>query len=95
VPGDYDGDGRDNMAVFQPSTGFWFTSLDPSTNWGSIRWGTSGDIPAPGDYDGDGRIDVAVYRQGNWYVYNTSTSAPTIVSWGVAADRPVPAAYVP
>jgi hypothetical protein len=47
VPGDYDGDGKTDLAVFRPSTGQWFI-LKSSTNytsWDSYQWRASTDIP--------------------------------------------------
>jgi hypothetical protein len=62
VPGDYDGDGRTDMAFWRPSTGTWFIISSLTSNTFSIQWGAPGDVPVPGDYDGDGRIDAAVFR---------------------------------
>jgi subtilisin-like proprotein convertase family protein len=93
VPADFDGDGRDNLAVFRPSNGIWYTSTDPSTNYGAVRWGSAGDVPAPADYNGDGRADHAVYREGVWYILNSVSSTMRIEFWGVASDRVVPATY--
>ncbi len=42
VPGDYNRDGRTDVAVFRPSNGYWFV------NGGSImQFGASTDIPLP------------------------------------------------
>ena len=61
VPGDYDGDGKQDSAVFRVETADW--SISTSAH-GVVEWqfGTPGtDIPVPADYDGDGITDLAVY----------------------------------
>jgi hypothetical protein len=40
VPGDYDGDGRTDLAVWRPSTGVWY--IRGSAPFG---WGMNGDVP--------------------------------------------------
>ena len=69
VPGDYDGDGKADLAVFRPDSDLvpgaaqW---LIPLGGGGAINrpFGAGGgrDLPAPGDYDGDGKADLAVFR---------------------------------
>jgi hypothetical protein len=58
VPADYDGDGIQELAVWRPSNGNWYISLD-NRSWSGkgsaykvIQWGQQGDIPVPADYDG-------------------------------------------
>jgi PKD repeat protein len=93
--GDYDGDGKADVAVFTPAAGAW-SIIESSTGTArTAMLGAAGDRPVPGDYEGDGKTDVAVYRPatGEWSVVLSSTGALTTVTWGLATDLPVPADY--
>ncbi|WP_169973882.1 FG-GAP-like repeat-containing protein [Tautonia rosea] len=65
VVGDFDGDGRTDLAVYGYSPrndfsrfGILFSSGHPTM---TFPFGGSGDVPVAGDYDGDGRTDLAVF----------------------------------
>lgn len=48
IPGDYDGDGKADYAIFRPSADAWYIyySFDLN-NYQTIDFGQSGDIPIP------------------------------------------------
>ena len=98
VPGDFEGVGYNQLAVFRPDTGDWFFydvkagKMDPSINLGY----SAGDVPVPGDYDGIGRDEPAVYRPGTgqFLIYNPITNVIRTVAFGnPVTDVPVPEDY--
>jgi uncharacterized delta-60 repeat protein len=91
---DYDGDGKADISVFRPSTGFWYIARPtgvPSQNFDAVQFGVNGDLPVPADYDGDGKTDVAVWRpsDGTWYLMQ-STAGFRAAQFGANGDIPVP-----
>ena len=98
VPGDYDGDGRSEIAVYVdqqfkvwlPPYSLGYTA-PPYRHWMPV------DTPAPGDYDGDGRTDFAGIKAVNgrmiWRYRKSSTGEEKEVDFGLATDVAVPGDY--
>gem|GEM_PF-2514417 len=79
VSGDYDGNGKSDMAVYYLDYSKWFIRrVSPyGVILNDLGWGTSGDIPTAGDYNGDGVTDIAVYRPSNQTFYIATLSLPS------------------
>jgi hypothetical protein len=86
--GDYEGDGRADIAVFR--AGVWYIIESSTGNFRTEVFGQSGDVPAPNDYDKDGKSDLTVARSENgqrvWYVRRSSDLQFYRVEWGLTGD---------
>ena len=98
VPGDYDGDGVWDKALYHQASGTWYIQSGADTTilvWGT-SWGGGTFQPVSGDFNADGRYEMAVYdaASGSWYIMN---SDGLVIAWGVPWGawglEPVPGDY--
>jgi hypothetical protein len=86
--GDFDGDGRTDIAGRDPSTGFWYVGLSTGTSFNTTAWTnwstsvTWVDIRV-GDFNGDGKMDIAGrnLQTGDWWVAQSNGSSFTNKLW--------------
>jgi parallel beta-helix repeat protein len=85
VSGDYNGDGRADLAIFRAGSGLWAVRGVTRTYFGA-----DGDLPVSGDYNGDGTADIALFRgsAGLW-----AARGVTRVYFGSSSDSPAAGDY--
>ncbi len=87
--GDFNGDGRDDLASYEPVTGRWYVHRSVGTEFAAPEvWAdftsTSGWVTHEvGDFNGDGRDDIANYHEqsGRWYVSRSTGSSFSTTRW--------------
>ncbi len=99
IVGDWDGDEKDDLAVYREGAAQFDQSFfyhrpsgSPSVDFVPLAFGSGGDRPVVGDWDGDGRADPAVFRpsEGTWFILNSRDASFRAERWGLSTDTPVP-----
>jgi hypothetical protein len=100
VVGDFDADGRADIAVHDTVTGNWWVGRSTGAAFTIEAWATGfgnqgrgREAVHVGDFTGDGRSDVAVHDQasGDWWIGRATDSGFEVELWAVSfgnrADR--------
>jgi hypothetical protein len=87
-----------DLAIWRPSTGYWWVMNPNGTVQANVGWGLSGDDPVEGDYDGDGKTDFAVYRKvtgqtSEWWIMRSSDNSYFSTNFGLETDIPAQADF--
>ncbi|MEU9887164.1 CHAP domain-containing protein [Sphaerisporangium sp. NPDC051011] len=92
ISGDWDGDGKDTVSAYDPTSGRFFISNNPAGGQAEYTfvYGDPGAVPFVGDWDGDGKDNVGV-RMGNGFYMRTSpvTSATETTQSVAYGDAPM------
>ncbi|HVE58029.1 MAG TPA: VCBS repeat-containing protein, partial [Pyrinomonadaceae bacterium] len=93
APGDYDGDGLTDNAVFRD--GVWYVSNSSNNSYRVEQFGLTGDLPTAADFDADGKTDLAVFRPSNgvWYIRHSFDNSFRANQFGLGTDKPTVADY--
>jgi peptidyl-prolyl cis-trans isomerase A (cyclophilin A) len=89
LAGDFNGDGRGDVAT-QAANGGWWVTLTPAsgtatpTLWATLRTDVGWQFPTVGDFTGDGRADIAVRNgtSGIWRILGSTGTAFSAASFG-------------
>jgi len=96
VTGDYDGDGKADVAKRQGTLWTWERSSDGQID--GFRFGGLDDYPVPDDFNGDGKTDVAIFRRFNlvpgsannyFMIMEPNRAGYRAVPWGTSIDASI------
>jgi hypothetical protein len=98
LAGDFNGDGKTDLACYTGSGGNWHMTQSTGSGWSASLWtgGPSPDEPVgnkclTGDFNGDGKTDLACYASGgNWQMGLSTGSGWNAPMWTSGPSPGVP-----
>jgi uncharacterized delta-60 repeat protein len=92
---DFNGDGRDDIAVYRPTSRLWYQLLSPNYQFTVQEFGLANNLIVPADFDGDGKTDLAVFNQqtGDWSYRSSVNGNQFTIRWGTSGDIPRPSDF--
>ena len=93
APADYTGDGMEEPGCIYAQhdvTYQWRYMRSQNNQLVTFPWGQGqyDDRPVPDDYDNDGHTDYAIYRNGQWWIFLSTTQRPLVYTFGLGEDTP-------
>ena len=91
VPGDYNGDGYDEIGIWNENNLFWYWRSVPDGPITQFQFGVPGAVPVPYDYNHDGRLDPAYWMPAKRKIYVTFSNGRSIDRVVVVPPHSIPA----
>ena len=100
VAGDMDGDFAHEFIDYDTwttssSDDNWYLShaSNAGISYSSTRFGNNSTIPVAGDFDGDTKADYTVFKNGQWYIWKSTTGSMWMPTVGSSWAQPIPQFY--
>lgn len=93
TPFDFTGDGIADagcITMYSDTRYTWTYRRSQDNQEISFVWGSgpNNDYPVPDDYDNDGHTDYAVFRNGDWWIFRSTTLSAQVIRFGQPGDLP-------
>jgi hypothetical protein len=96
LPGDFNGDGKTDPAIYRPQDGAWYIrySNGKRVSIQVINFKAEGE-PLVGDFDGDGKDDPSFFNEANgeWKILHSSFPGSLNINWAPKGYTPIKLIY--